>query len=392
MNAAASIGKEYSIEEFTDHTINPLRVIVDSAPVVISFIYRDRINKKGNRAMILGINMTIISWLLTAACLVGNPIYLYRTAMYFSSILCVVFPWMLKTCLPDSRYKNIIIFAIFALYTAVFVINFPGGFAFFWGFCKTRTVIRVIQIGRGKNMIPKVIHYCWFGRNPLPKSAKKCIKSWKTFCPDYEIKEWNEDNFDINSNRYVREAYETGKFAFVSDCARLYALYNYGGIYMDTDVEVLKSFNDILDNKCVFGFEEGSYIATSFMAAEKKANIIKEFIELYENETFKHTTGKLNTITNVVRLTELLKSKGLVCNDKMQNIESAVIYPKEYFSPYDYRNCVNNSTSKSYCIHWYYVSWMSWTERLKKVVKKTISSSIGIDALAMLRRFGGKIR
>ena len=111
-------------------------------------------------------------------------------------------------------------------------------------------------------MIPKKIHYCWFGRNPLPPLALKCIASWKEYCPDYEIKEWNEDNFDLNCNAYVREAYEARKWAFITDYVRLYALVNEGGIYMDTDVEVLKPLDDLLCYDAVSGFESQTQIPT----------------------------------------------------------------------------------------------------------------------------------
>ena len=234
-------------------------------------------------------------------------------------------------------------------------------------------------------MIPKIIHYCWFGRGEMPKLARKCLESWKKYCSDYEIMEWNEDNFDIDSNEYIKEAYAKKKFAFVSDYVRLYALYKYGGIYMDTDVEVLNNFDSILHDQCVFGFEEANYIATSFMAAEPRNQTIKEFFDLYANESFINENGTLNTQTNVGRLTSLLTDKGLMRNNKMQRIDGAVIYPKEYFSPYDYINCVDERTENSYCIHWYYVSWMPKTERIKKLLKKTAVRVLGKQTMVSLR-------
>ena len=124
--------------------------------------------------------------------------------------------------------------------------------------------------------IPKIIHYCWFGNNEKPNIVKKCIASWKEHLKEYEIIEWNEKTFDINSNKFVKEAYEKGMYAFVSDYVRVYALYNYGGIYLDTDVEVKKSFNDLLDNDSIWGFEEKNFIATSTIGACKK-NKLKSF-------------------------------------------------------------------------------------------------------------------
>lgn len=113
--------------------------------------------------------------------------------------------------------------------------------------------------------IPKIVHYCWFGGKEKPEDVKKCIESWKQFLPEYQLMEWNEDNFDIERLQYTREAYTAGKYAFVSDVARVEALYQYGGVYMDTDVEVLKSFNPLLEAQCILGMEEKEYVATSFI-------------------------------------------------------------------------------------------------------------------------------
>lgn len=239
-------------------------------------------------------------------------------------------------------------------------------------------------------MIPKIIHYCWFGGNEKPNTIENCIESWKTYCPDYEIIEWNESNFDINSNDYVKEAYESKKYAFVSDYVRLFALDLYGGIYMDTDVEIFKPFDDILDNYGIFGFEQKEYVATSFMASVPKNTLIKEFFDLYENEVFKNPDGSLNTKTNVERLTNLLISKGMVMKNEFQNIAGNLIYPKEYFSPYDYINCVNEKTQNTYCIHWFEVSWLSSKERAKKIVKRFTSKVFGKNILNKLRKLINK--
>jgi mannosyltransferase OCH1-like enzyme len=234
-------------------------------------------------------------------------------------------------------------------------------------------------------MIPKIIHYCWFGERKKPTFVKKCINSWKKHCPDYKFVEWGNNNFDINCNPYVSEAYNRRKYAFVSDYVRLYALYNYGGIYMDTDVEVFKSFDNILDNKCVFGFEECNYIATSFMAAEKGNKFIEKFFELYKSLNFKNADGSLNMKTNVERLTELLLQEGLQRNNSLQTVSDIKIYPKEYFSPYDYINCVKHITKNSYCMHHFYVSWMPITERFKKSIKKIIAMTVGDNFTKFLR-------
>ena len=130
----------------------------------------------------------------------------------------------------------------------------------------------------GENQkIPKIIHYCWFGGKEKPKQVKKCIESWKKHLSDYQIIEWSEKNFDVNQFQYTKDAYAAKKYAFVSDVARVKALLEYGGIYFDTDVEVFKSFDDILDTKCLLGFEEGNYIATSMMGAVPKYSCFKNF-------------------------------------------------------------------------------------------------------------------
>lgn len=237
-------------------------------------------------------------------------------------------------------------------------------------------------------MIPKKIHYCWFGGNPLPKSAIKCINSWKKYCPDYEIIEWNEQKFDISSApRYVREAYEHKKYAFVSDYVRLYAMYNHGGIYMDTDVEVIKALDTVLQNDTVFGFEEGEFIATSFMASTENNSFIKEFMELYNDEIFVKSDGSLNTKTNVERLTPLLKRKGLKKDDSYQILNGSIaVYPKDYFSPFDNATGVLNKTANTLAIHWFDKSWVSFSERLRSKITRPFHRIFGVDCFDLLKK------
>lgn len=236
-------------------------------------------------------------------------------------------------------------------------------------------------------MIPKKIHYCWFGRGEKPENVQKCLASWSKFCPDYQIVEWNEDNFDIDAYRYTREAYDAKKYAFVSDVARVYALYNYGGIYLDTDVEVLKSFDEILNTGIVLGFEEEDYIATSFMASEPGRNLFKDFLNSYCNSCFVLSDGTLQTYTNVKKITMMLEEKGLQRNNQLQKLTDEItVYPKEYFSPYDYINCIYETTSKSICVHHFYVSWMPWTSKIKKYTKKVLIGAIGKRRLVAIRR------
>ncbi|MEG0180322.1 MAG: glycosyltransferase [Romboutsia sp.] len=234
--------------------------------------------------------------------------------------------------------------------------------------------------------IPKIIHYCWFGGKDKPSKVKECISSWNKVLSDYEFMEWNENNFDINCNKYVKQAYESGKFAYVSDYARINALYEYGGIYMDTDVEVYKSFNDLLsDNKCILGFEQDKYIATSFIAVVQGYILIKEFLEQYKNISFYNEDMSLDLTTNVQKLTSILERKGLKRDGKFQMVDGISIYPQEYFSPYDYGNCIKGNTENTYCEHLFLVSWLPRSIKLKKVVKKIIVKLFGKEFLCKLR-------
>lgn len=223
-------------------------------------------------------------------------------------------------------------------------------------------------------MIPKIIHYCWFGKNEKPKKIQECINSWYEHLSDYQIIEWNEDNFNTDELLYTKCAYEARKYAFVSDVARIKALIEMGGIYLDTDVMVYKTFDKILNKPCVLGFEMGNYIATSFMGCEARHNLMKEFYELYLNLPFYDESGKIIAGTNVCKLTTILKSKGLERNNQLQCIEDNIyIYPQEYFSPYNYAWEYSMKTDNTVCEHLFYVSWMSRKTRLKKKIKKVIS-------------------
>ena len=175
-------------------------------------------------------------------------------------------------------------------------------------------------------MIPKVIHYCWFGHNPLPKLAQKCINSWKKYLPDYEIKEWNEDNFDLELYPYAKEAYESKKYAFVTDVVRLYALYHEGGIYMDTDVSVHKPLDEFLNEPAFSGFERENYPVCATMGAIKGNPIIKEMLDYYNDRDFEE-------LTNTKIMSNILAEHGIDrMKNEIQKIEDFTIYPQEYFN------------------------------------------------------------
>ena len=206
--------------------------------------------------------------------------------------------------------------------------------------------------------IPKIIHYCWFGGKPKPALAEKCIASWKKYCPDYEILEWNEDNFDLSSApTYVHQAYEAGRWAFVTDYVRLVALVKMGGVYMDTDVEVVKPLDPYLKHKAFAGFEAINRVQTGLMACEAGFPLFLDFLAHYDTASFVKEDGSLDITTNVEVLTNLCLERGLVCNDQFQTVEGLAIYPREVFCPVDYDTEKLNRTRKTVTIHWFSGSW-----------------------------------
>lgn len=239
-------------------------------------------------------------------------------------------------------------------------------------------------------MIPKIIHYCWFGGKEIPEQLKKYMASWKKYCPDYELKLWNEENFDINSNQYVREAYENKKYAFVTDYVRLFALYNYGGIYMDTDVEILKPLDGFVQNKAFFGFESKDYIQTALIGSEPSHPIIKEFLDYYSNRHFINNSGECDTTTNVKIITKILKQHDLKLNNEIQNICDAVFYPSDYFCPIDWKTKKKNVTKNTYAIHWFEGSWIqpkSAAQKLKDAIKKPLNKIFGKEKTKKIIKF-----
>ncbi len=236
-------------------------------------------------------------------------------------------------------------------------------------------------------MIPKTIHYCWFGRNPKPALAEKCLKSWKKYCKDYEIIEWNEDNFSIqDAPLYVRQAYEAKKWAFVSDYVRLYAMVNYGGIYMDTDVEVIKPLDTFLHHQAFSGFEDGIYVSTGIMACEKGFPLYNEFLHYYDSICFINPDSSMNTLTNVKTVTDICQKKGLIQNNTYQEVEGLALYPNDYFSPKSFNDGIVRITGNTYSIHHYDASWLSkesqankkrrWKTKQKKARKKKRRAAI----------------
>lgn len=232
-------------------------------------------------------------------------------------------------------------------------------------------------------MIPKKIHYCWFGRGEKPKLAQKCINSWYKYCPDYEIVEWNENNFDVNYNAYTRYCYDNKKYAFLSDYVRLIIIEENGGIYFDTDVELIKSLDFILDNEAFLGFESDSYVNTGLgFGGVAHHRMLKALISEYDILL----DGKQGVITCPELNTRALLRFGLEKNGKMQNIEGVQIYPREFFNPYDDPTGRLIKTKNTVSIHWYSKSWMSKDMIIRSKITKPLHRIFGVDCFRWIKQ------
>ncbi len=217
-------------------------------------------------------------------------------------------------------------------------------------------------------MIPKVIHYCWFGRGEKSRLIKKCIRSWKKYCPDYEIIEWNEDNFDINSTTWTREAYEAKKWAFVSDYVRLWVLYNYGGIYLDTDMEVKRPIDEFLRFEAFTGVENSTSITSAILGAQKNCPIIEKWLSYYNDKNYV-VDGNPILDPNVNFMTDMLVEFGYKLNNEYQVVCGLSVFPKTYFCPIGMLSVDEDCISKNtYTIHHFTSSWR--TTKAKKDMKR----------------------
>lgn len=232
-------------------------------------------------------------------------------------------------------------------------------------------------------MIPKIIHYCWFGGKPLPTEVKKCISSWKIMCPDYKIMCWDESNFDINVHPFVKAAYEAKKWAFVSDYARLEVVYEYGGIYLDTDVELKKNLDSLRTNQCYIGIQQNGCLCTTGLGfgATKSNPVVEKMLKAYDNvlftekDIFSFACPRLND--------EVIRSYGLILNNQITDLGTVTVYPPKYFDPYGGKNLLCEDT---YSIHHYAASWTKKGNVFKRKIARIIGQNNIIRIKAILRK------
>lgn len=256
--------------------------------------------------------------------------------------------------------------------------------------------------------IPKEIHYCWLGGNPKPESVLKCIESWKKYCPDYEIREWNETNLEISSNEYTSQAYEAKAWGFVPDYLRLWIVYNFGGIYLDTDVQVLKSFDDLLDCSAFIGFERGTNDKSGYyvncgqgFGAEAGNIFLKRHMELYNDISFKLADGTYNRLASPHYTTAILEKEGL---DRKRNVtqrlENVIVFSDDYFCPKSFSTGLIKKSKNTHSIHQFDGSWFSEDEQLlrkqwekdaridyiKHIPHRFLRKCVGNEVYAALKR------
>lgn len=221
--------------------------------------------------------------------------------------------------------------------------------------------------------IPKVIHYCWFGKGKMPPIAEKCIKSWKKYCPDYEIICWNEDNFDISRNKYAKEAYDAKKWAFVSDYARLKVLYDEGGIYMDTDVELIKPLDDLIEKGGYMGFDDNGVISTGLgFACEKENELVGILLADYDDISFVRPDGSYDITPCPDRNTKTMVKLGFDVNVKDQTFMGIHMLPEDYLCPMKYYTGKKVITENTYSIHHFCASWTSKTAKRTLFLKRIV--------------------
>jgi mannosyltransferase OCH1-like enzyme len=223
----------------------------------------------------------------------------------------------------------------------------------------------------------------------MPEDQAEYVAGWIRLLPEYEIKLWDENNYNVYKIPYTSEAYKAKKYAFVSDYARFYILYQYGGIFFDTDVELLKPFNDVmLGNKCFSGFESEKYVAPGLIfASEKGSVIVKELLDYYKKNNFIKENGDLNLTPSPQIFTNILLKYGLKQNNTYQELGVFTAYPSEYFNPMSFQTGKINITNNTYSIHHYAMSWYSDMERLFVNRSRTIRKTFGNNIISRIIEF-----
>ena len=220
-------------------------------------------------------------------------------------------------------------------------------------------------------MIPKIIHYCWFGGKPLPEPVKKCIATWEKYCPDYQIIRWDESNYNVFKNSYTKAAYENKKWAFLSDYVRLDVVYTSGGIYLDTDVELLRSPEELRQNTCFMGMEEVGTVNTGLgFGAEAGHPFLLRNMRAYEESDFVREDGGFRPEICVLITTRLLGEDGLLCENQLQKIAGVTVYPVEVLCPQDHKTGKLTLTDRTVSIHHYAEGWHTGTERIYAAIRR----------------------
>ena len=219
-------------------------------------------------------------------------------------------------------------------------------------------------------MIPKIIHYCWLSGDPIPENLQKCMNSWKKHLPDYEFILWDRNRFDINSTLWTKQAFEAKKYAFAADYIRLYAVYNYGGIYMDMDVEVVKSFNELLNYPYIFGFETANGIEAGVFGAEQHAPFLKDCLNYYDNRPFIQKDGLFDTRTlptiiyDIFSHNKLIKERKQldICNDS----DCFFVFNPDFLTAKSHKTGNIHITKNTYTIHHFAGSWIPKRDKIKR--------------------------
>lgn len=236
-------------------------------------------------------------------------------------------------------------------------------------------------------MIPKIIHYCWFGGKPMPKLESRCMESWQRMLPDYKVMRWDESNFDVYAHPFTASAYKAKKYAFVADYVRLYALMQYGGVYLDTDVEILKSFDDLLELEAFGGFETPEVLQTGVLGMCKDTPVLREYFDIYQHIPYEvDEKGNNLTPANSSILTQLLSKYGLRLDNSRQSINGMELFPQEYFCPIDQATREIVVTPSTYTVHYLSGSWFPMRAKMKNALKKRIGKIFGFGVIRFVRR------